>query len=1448
MAAPNSLGNPAQAEVAQNNSNDSHDGFQTVSYRSRGPSYDQNRRNSYQGGHNSYNNNDYNSGRPHSTNRYNDNNYRDRSSSNGRQNNGYNNRGNWNNNGNGGRWNNNNNGRWNNSRGGRRGQGFNRSSSGGSPYPSGNSSSGGSRANSRGPLDARQTEYHYTNPGGQYHGTGNASPGGSQGSPGIRHNPPAIPHTTPQVERSSPITQQTPQLPSPTTTPSAADGQHTAVTNKPAEGVPAVTPTSEQPVVHARPQLPPIDTSVSQNKSPESGEADGTTKKKRRRNRKRKNAKSKEVDDDANGEDADNEGASGSEEVSASPVAIKFGADLVTASIVVPQTTITMIPVPGQPAAEPKDEVGVAVEGEPLVEGELTIEGEPTVEGEPTIDQEDGDEPKANDAGDKEPNRLLEENRRKDSRFKVLPTRRELTAAIEQMEVYTVVVHSRAANEVVNLIKKITDNLKEGVPDCQHLRRLVKPENLPPSLTGLPESMFVDYSTENQSPTTKVNPDGTVENVSRSRGASRAQRRRRNASYRKGEKPLYVMLCPVVAMTIRELYEALSTHPLFAGVDLDCEIPFDAQDIPQIIKHTVPQWAPCNLKQSNHWTEKYWPTIYRRTNPYGPHPFLKNKWEDRLHAPYPIEQMDHIPYDGNQLTMGEYYMRLARKVAEEGESKGAGLRIGCVVVELKGSGPQYGRVVCVAHDARVQSENPLTHACYRAISLVGRKRVEVTARHKPKINIHAVNGPNSTLEEEFYAKVPGDPDGYLMNDLVVFMTHEPCVMCSMAMVHSRIGCFVFGEPMVSGGLHADLAPPDGHRLPVRGVTEEDVAAYRERHNITEADLRQRPTADEGLFGGGENGDPNAEFQAKVKLPPVRGKGKNSEANLAKKEQFLKETAARLKKESGPVDPALKTDEAVIDYIKDKAMSKMIRTRDVAHFKDFRATLIAERERQLAEAETQAKIAARQETQRKEHKIDKATQTAKIFDSIKDGEDQLGAVSNVNMGSSSSNQGGEQTSIYRQHEYFRAFSKSPKPEGRGHEDDQDGESSVHRPEDNDKFAQTCSVYDPCAKNVLEKGAVPVNMGLKVPEDEDQEDSNMSTLIKSERKGDSSMTKFDSSRDNSPASPDSATFGGLGRIDILGVNEDRDLDTKTVTAAVVVKQEEGDTKQDMVGEIQSTTAAERGRSRVPAPFKPGTGEYVPTNIGHGSPPRPSETSPENDCTTSGGETGGGTGAEEESDLDAGAAFDLTTMEAPDTGDGDGKSPVDGDKTKKKKKKRRARGKKKAQAAAAAEDNTASAKTEEFQIVDASEAKNDSVSVMAEASNNSTTHGSSTTAPSAPSSHEQNTGTTAAVGSRPGTPDTGEDANEADDNEEAAEEEGPPEPDELVHPTRPYRVLAEKISTGGFPKYDHGPGDGYGLFWREKLNWKFLCFRYSKPDYEADWDAQLEWQGRKNDRISA
>lgn len=209
----------------------------------------------------------------------------------------------------------------------------------------------------------------------------------------------------------------------------------------------------------------------------------------------------------------------------------------------------------------------------------------------------------------------------------------------------------------------------------------------------------------------------------------------------------------------------------------------------------IPLLAPTSHEQAVSWSAKYWPTVYKKSNPFGPHPSIISRAEDELREDI------------------YRWMNLASQVACQSASTGVGEEIGVVVVERKGGVP---RPLVVAGDARWKnwprtgSGNVTAHASLRAIAMISdglREREETkygtTLDSSPSSHSIFRDQPLGPLEEEHY-KPTAWVDGYLCHDLELYITHEPCVMCSMAIVHSRFGRVIFQHRMEeTGGLCAD---------------------------------------------------------------------------------------------------------------------------------------------------------------------------------------------------------------------------------------------------------------------------------------------------------------------------------------------------------------------------------------------------------------------------------------------------------------------------------------------------------------------------------------------------------------------------------------------------------------------------------------------------------------------
>ncbi len=242
----------------------------------------------------------------------------------------------------------------------------------------------------------------------------------------------------------------------------------------------------------------------------------------------------------------------------------------------------------------------------------------------------------------------------------------------------------------------------------------------------------------------------------------------------------------------------------------------------------VPLLAPTSQAQATIWSSHYWPTVYKKNNPFGPHPSIVARAADEIRG------------DVGKL------MRLASEVARQTKESGMGEAVGVVIVERKNGSV---RPVAVAGDARWvgcgrgAGGNVTAHAALRGIAMVAEglrmrddgESAESSTEKMGKSQNHNVKGSslydsekalensgnettNSRAQvedtifqdqpllpaERKYLDTSDNEDGYLCNNLEIYCTHEPCVMCSMAIVHSRFGRLVFGKRMAeTGGICAD---------------------------------------------------------------------------------------------------------------------------------------------------------------------------------------------------------------------------------------------------------------------------------------------------------------------------------------------------------------------------------------------------------------------------------------------------------------------------------------------------------------------------------------------------------------------------------------------------------------------------------------------------------------------
>ena len=290
--------------------------------------------------------------------------------------------------------------------------------------------------------------------------------------------------------------------------------------------------------------------------------------------------------------------------------------------------------------------------------------------------------------------------------------------------------------------------------DLQHLRRFVKPENLPPHLDAVDQTE------------TFLTDRNTAKDVDSKR-----------------KDTLYFLVCAASALSVGDISTRISVC---------CQLS------PFLRKIKVPLLPPVSAEQAEKWSWDYWPTVYKNTNPFGPHPSIVARAEKQISQE------------------AGYYMGLARSAGTAIVGALKGRNIGAVVVDRES--PQDPKVIALAGDARwnivsasseSDSGNVMGHAAMRVISFVARKRqkrFDASSRGVAENTSPTAfaDEPLTEVERSVDESATLKPGGYLCLDLEIYLTHEPCVMCSMAILHSRFGRVIFEERMPkTGGLSAE---------------------------------------------------------------------------------------------------------------------------------------------------------------------------------------------------------------------------------------------------------------------------------------------------------------------------------------------------------------------------------------------------------------------------------------------------------------------------------------------------------------------------------------------------------------------------------------------------------------------------------------------------------------------
>ncbi|TCD70561.1 hypothetical protein EIP91_002907 [Steccherinum ochraceum] len=108
----------------------------------------------------------------------------------------------------------------------------------------------------------------------------------------------------------------------------------------------------------------------------------------------------------------------------------------------------------------------------------------------------------------------------------------------------------------------------------------------------------------------------------------------------------------------------------------------------------------------------------------------------------------------------------------------------------------------IAHDTRQSKSHPLRHAAMNVVRAIADYRAASSAQDDPSPTEALDDStPNSQVSGTSTTDSAATRNGshYLLTSLTLFISHEPCIMCSMALLHSRVKEVFYLIPMDKTG-------------------------------------------------------------------------------------------------------------------------------------------------------------------------------------------------------------------------------------------------------------------------------------------------------------------------------------------------------------------------------------------------------------------------------------------------------------------------------------------------------------------------------------------------------------------------------------------------------------------------------------------------------------------------